>query len=102
MKKFRNLDETQKFAIAIPALFILSCLIKRYLENFRGTWIYAYGSVGCIIVCFLMFFFSLANSISIIRYLKIKLLPKILWFLLSASVFLLIAGLMIAIALDIA
>lgn len=100
MKKNNHLHQTQKFAIAIPALFILSCLTKRYIERFRISsefrWIYEYGSIISLIVCFLMFFFSLANSISIIRDLKMKLLPKILWLLLSSSVFLLFIGLIIA------
>lgn len=102
MKKFKHLDETQKFAIAIPLLFFLSCLTKHYLENFRGTWFYAYGGTGCLIICFLMFFFSLINSISIIRNLKLKWPEKFLWLLLSSSVFLLVAGFTIAIAFDIA
>ena len=54
---YKKLDETQKYPIAIPFLFFISGLTKHYLENFRGTWIYAYGGMACLIVCFLMFFF---------------------------------------------
>ncbi len=95
LRKLSNLHQTQKFAIAIPSLFFLSCLAKHYLENLRGTWTYAYGGVTCLTICFLMFFFSLANSISILRDLKIKWTEKILWLLLSSSVFLLSVGVMV-------
>ncbi|TPG32594.1 hypothetical protein EAH81_25230 [Flavobacterium pectinovorum] len=99
LKKYYNLDLTQKFAIAIPVLFLLSCLTKRYIERFRFSqefrWIYEYGSFGALILCLLLVVFSFINSISIIGGLKIKLLPKILWFLLSSSVFFLIMGLLI-------
>ncbi|KRB54164.1 hypothetical protein ASD98_17970 [Flavobacterium sp. Root186] len=88
MKKFRNLHETQKFAIVIPALFFLSCLTKHYLENFRGTLIYAYGSTITLFLSLFLVLFSLVNSILILRDLKIKLIQKLLWFLLSALPFL--------------
>lgn len=104
MNKYKNLHETQKFAIAIPLLFLLSCLTKHYVERFRISlefrWIYEYASIGSLILCFVLIFFSLANSILILRDLKTKLLPKILWLLLSSSIFLLTAGLLIAIAFD--
>ena len=50
MKNLKNLHLTQKIAIAIPVLFILSGLTKRYVERFRFStdfrWIYEYGSNG--------------------------------------------------------
>lgn len=95
LKKYHNLDLTQKLAIAIPVLFILSCLTKRYIERFRFSselrWIYEIGSFGTLILCIFLVVFSFANSILVIRDLKINLLPKLLWFLLSLSVFLYVA-----------
>jgi hypothetical protein len=104
LKKYRNLDETQKFAVAIPVLFLLNCAIKSFVEKFRISqdfhWIYVYGSMGALILCFLLYFFSLANSISIIRDLKTSVLKKVLWVLLSSSVFLLITILSIIIIFE--
>lgn len=95
IKKLKKLDLTQKLAIAIPVLFILSCLTKRYIERFRFSselrWIYEIGSLGTLILCIFLVVFSFANSILVIRDLKINLLPKLLWFLLSLSVFLYVA-----------
>lgn len=95
IEKLKNLDLTQKLAIAIPVLFILSCLTKRYIERFRFStefrWVYEYGNFGTLILCIFLVFFSFANSILVLRDLKIKLLPKFLWFLLSLSVFLYVA-----------
>ncbi|MFG4001039.1 hypothetical protein ACGI8V_02645 [Flavobacterium aquidurense] len=95
IKKLKKLDLTQKLAIAIPILFILSCLTKRYIERFRFSdefrWIYENGSFGTLILCIFLVVFSFANSILLIRDLKTKLLAKLLWILLSLSVFLYVA-----------
>ena len=95
LKKLKKLDLTQKLAIAIPVMFILSCLTKCYIERFRFSdefrWIYENGSFGILILCIFLVVFSFANSILLIRDLKTKLLPKLLWFLLSLSVFLYVA-----------
>ncbi|OXA70132.1 hypothetical protein B0A67_17635 [Flavobacterium aquidurense] len=95
IKKLKKLDLTQKLAIAIPILFILSCLTKSYIERFRFSdefrWIYENGSFGTLILCIFLVVFSFANSILLIRDLKTKLLPKLLWILLSLSVFLYVA-----------
>lgn len=92
LKKYSSLHLIQKFAIAIPVLSILSYLTKRYVERFRFSdefrWIYEYGSFGSLMLSLLLIVLSFANSILIIWVLKIKILPKILWFLLSLSVFL--------------
>ena len=92
MKKLSNLHLTQKLAIAIPLLSILSYLAKRYVETFRFSdefrSIYEYGSFGSLMLTLLLIVLSFGNSILIIWVLKIKLLSKILWFLLSLSVFL--------------
>jgi len=94
MKKQNDFYQTQKFAIAIPALFILSCLTKHYIERFRFSsefrWIYEYGSNISLSLSCLLVIFSFVNSISMFD-LRIKLIPKLLWILLSASVFLYIA-----------
>ncbi len=94
--KYKNLDENQKFAIAIPVLFLLSGAIHKLVERFRISddfhWLYAYGStITLFLSCFLVVF-SLTNSILILRDLKIKPIPKLLWFLLSLSVFLYLAA----------
>ena len=106
VKKFKNLDENQKIAIAIPVLFLLSCVFKSYIERFRIStdfhWIYVYGSTSALFLCIFLIIFSFTNSILILRDLKMKRFKKALWFLLSFSVFLLTASLIIAIALDIA
>lgn len=95
MKKYHDLDLTQKIAIAIPVLFILSCLTKRFIERFRFSdefrWIYEYGSFSTLILCIFLVVFSFANSILVIRDLKIKPLSKTLWFLLSVAPFLLVS-----------
>lgn len=101
MKKHKSLDETKKFAIAIPILFLVSGAIKRYVERFRISsdfhWIYVCGSMGALILCFVLVFFSLANSISIVRDLKDKWYIKVFWLLFSSSVFLyILIGLTIA------
>ncbi|WP_343613302.1 hypothetical protein [Flavobacterium sp.] len=105
MKNLKNLHLTQKIAIAIPVLFILSGLTKRYVERFRFStdfrWIYEYGSIGAFLLIMFLVIFSFANSILMLRDLKIEWPKKILWLLLSSSVFLLAAGLMIAIEFDI-
>ena len=88
LTKFKDLDLIQKFAITIPILFILSCTTKHYLENFRGTLIYAYGATFTLFLNLLLVVFSFVNSIIIIKDLRLKFVPKSLWFLLSASVFL--------------
>ena len=94
MKKQTDFYQTQKFAIAIPALFFLSCLTKHYIERFRFSsefrWIYEYGSNISLSLCCLLVIFSFVNSISMFD-LKIKLIPKLFWILLIASVFLYIA-----------
>jgi len=94
LKNNNHLHLTQKFAIAIPALFILSCLTKHYVQRFRYSsefrWIYEYGSNISLSLCCLLVIFSFVNSISMFD-LRIKLIPKSLWILLSASVFLYIA-----------
>ncbi|OXA92806.1 hypothetical protein [Flavobacterium hercynium] len=103
MSKFKNLDETQKFAIAIPVLFLVSGVAKSLVQRFRSSsdfhWIYVVGNVSCIVLSILLFFFSLANSISIIRDLKIKWTEKVLWLLLSSSIFLFVLILILIIAL---
>lgn len=88
LKEFRNLDETQKYAIAIPVLFLISGLTKHYLENFRGTLLYAYGATFTLFLSLFLVVFSFVNSILIIKDLRLKFVPKSLWLLLSASIFL--------------
>lgn len=104
MKKHIQLHETQKFAIAIPVLFALSCATKHWVERFRFSvefrWIYEYVGVGALLLSFFLIIFSFTNSFLILRDLKINGFQKALWFLLSSSIFLLFAGLIIAIALD--
>lgn len=104
MKKHIQLHETQKFAIAIPVLFALSCATKHWVERFRFSvefrWIYEYVGVGALLLSFLLIIFSFTNSVLILRDLKINGFQKALWFLLTSSIFLLFAGLIIAIAMD--
>lgn len=94
----KKLDLTQKIAIAIPILFFLSCITKRFVERFRFStdfrWIYEYGSFGTLLLCIFLIIFSFANSILMLRDLKAKWPEKTLWFLLSSSVFLFVSGLM--------
>ncbi|WP_139260385.1 hypothetical protein [Flavobacterium defluvii] len=102
MKTIKNLDILQKFAIAIPVLFFLSCIVKHYLENFRGTLIYAYGSTITFFLSLFLVLLSLVNSVLILIDLNTKPIPKFVWFLLSMSIFFLFAGLIITIGFDIA
>lgn len=87
-EKFKNLQQTQQLAIAIPVLFLLSVTTKHYLENYRGTTIYAYGATFTLFLSLFLVVLSFVNSILIIKNLRLKWIPKSLWFLLSASVFL--------------
>jgi hypothetical protein len=95
----KKLDLTQKIAIAIPTLFFLSCVTKRFIERFRFStdfrWIYEYGSFGTLLLCIFLVIFSFANSILMLRDLKTKWLKKTLWLLLSSFVFLLVTVLML-------
>lgn len=88
MKKFKNLHETQKFAIAIPILFVISSATRHYLENFRGTLTYAYGATFTLFLSLFLVVFSFVNSILIVKDLRLKFVPKSLWLLLNASIFL--------------
>ena len=88
MKKFRNLHETQKFAIAIPILFVISGATRHYLENFRGTLTYAYGATFTLFLNLFLVVFSFVNSILIVKDLRLKFVPKSLWLLLNGSIFL--------------
>ncbi|MCP2026736.1 hypothetical protein L1276_001880 [Flavobacterium sp. HSC-32F16] len=88
MKKFKNLHETQKFAIAIPILFVISGATRHYLENFRGTLTYAYGATFTLFLSLFLVVFSFVNSILIVKDLRLKFVPKSLWLLLNASIFL--------------
>ena len=76
MKNLKNLDLTQKIAIAIPVLFLLSCLTKHYVEIFRFStnfhWIYVYGSTGSLLLSLFLVIFSFANAVLILRDLKLK------------------------------
>ncbi|MNF87238.1 hypothetical protein D3C84_696970 [compost metagenome] len=95
LKKYRNLDETQQFAILIPILFLLSGIIHKLVSRFRGSgeflWLFAsVSTITLFLSCFLILF-SLVNSILIIRDLRMKIVHKILWILLSLSVFLYMA-----------
>ncbi|MEL1252863.1 hypothetical protein AAEO57_03680 [Flavobacterium sp. DGU38] len=105
MKKHIQLHQTQKFAIAIPVLFVSSCATKHWVERFRFSvefrWIYEYVGVSALLLSFFLVVFSFTNSILVLRDLKSKGFQKALWFLLSSSVFLLFAGLMVAIALNV-
>ncbi|MBF0694636.1 MAG: hypothetical protein IR153_06225 [Flavobacterium sp.] len=93
MYKSINVHEfntSQKLAILIPTIFILNAALKSFIERFRISedfhWIYGWGSIITLIIGLLTIASSAANSISIILEPKFKL--KILWLLLSASVFL--------------
>jgi len=96
LKKYNSLHLTQKFAIAIPALFILSCFTKHYVQRFRPSiefrWIYEYGSNYSLSFSVLLVVFSLVNSVLIFKDLKTKPNTKLFWLLLSSSVFLYIVS----------
>jgi hypothetical protein len=88
LTKFKDLYLTQKLAIIVPVSFILSCATRHYLESFRGTLIYAYGATFTLFLNLFLVVFSFVNSIFIIKDLRLKFVPKSLWLLLSASIFL--------------
>ena len=88
----RKLHKTQKFAIAIPIILLFSICTKFFVEKFRISkdlhWIFEYGSLGALIISLLCIVFSFVNSVLIVQDLKLESNKKIIWILLSASVFL--------------
>ena len=89
--KYKNLNQIQKFAIAIPITFILFSLFGNFVQQFRFSdefhWLYEYGSLMTLVLCLFCYVFSLANSIIIIRELKLDFRYKIIWLFLSSVVF---------------
>jgi hypothetical protein len=88
----KHLSLSQKFAMVIPVIFILSVTVKSYVERFRASvelrHIYEYGSMISLDISLLSVALSFANSIFILVNLKMKINYKIFWLLLSASPFL--------------
>lgn len=88
----KKLNLLQKFSILIPILYIIGEFISYYVERFRADenlhWIYNNGKDLSLLICYGAVFWSLINSILIVRELKTKTLYKIFWFLLSISTFL--------------
>lgn len=88
----KKLNLLQKFSILIPILYIVGEFISYYVERFRADenlhWIYNNGKDLSLLMCYGTVFWSMINSILIVRELKTKTLYKIFWFLLSISTFL--------------
>jgi hypothetical protein len=102
--KMEKLNRIQKFAIIIPGIFITAICISTFVERYRVIrelrWVYEYGKDFSLIIFYGAVVWSIVNSILIWRDLKIETPKKILWFLISISVFLYLVVMMTIVMLS--
>jgi hypothetical protein len=94
----KNINWTKKSGILIIGVCISAMLLKYFVQPFRGTWIYQYGSIISLFVFYGAIFWSLINTILLIKKHKSNLKNNLIWIFLSATPFLYI-GIMMTIAM---
>lgn len=88
MSKFRLLHWTQKIAFLVLVLFLITAIIARIKEQYRGTFYYQYLSLFSLLGFFGSVVWSFVNSLLMFKEINIKLRNNILWFIISIIPFL--------------
>ncbi|MFD0835699.1 hypothetical protein ACFQ0I_07995 [Mariniflexile aquimaris] len=94
----RNINWTKNSGILIIGICLSAMLLKYLVQPYRGTWIYQYGSMISLLVFYGGIFWSLINTILLIKKHKSDFKNNLIWIFLSAIPFLYI-GIMMTIAM---
>jgi len=94
----RNINWTKKSGILIIIICLSAMLLKYLVQPYRGTWIYQYGSMISLLVFYGCIFWSLINTIILIKKHKSDFKNNLICIFISAIPFLYI-GIMMTIAM---
>lgn len=90
--KKSNLIQLRKYTILILIALICNFILSKFADNFRFNsefrWIYSNGKPLTLFLFFLLLALSVANGILIMKETNITLKARLLWTILSLSVFL--------------
>lgn len=90
----RNINWTKKSGILIIGICLIGMLLNYFVQFYRGTWIYQYGSLISLLLFYGGVFCSLINTIFLISKHKSELKNNLIWILVSAIPFLYITIMM--------
>lgn len=90
----KNINWTKKSGILIIGICLSTMLLRFFIEDYRGTWIYRYGAPLTLFIFYGAVFWSLLNTILLILEHKLALKENLIWIFISAIPFLYIAIMM--------
>jgi hypothetical protein len=90
--KKSNLIQLRKYTILILIALVCNFILSKFADNFRFNsefrWIYSNGKPLTLFLFFLLLALSVANGILIMKETNITLKTRLLWTIVSLSVFL--------------
>jgi hypothetical protein len=81
---FQNINRKKKNAFLIIGICISAILIKFLVEDYRGSWIYQFGSLYFLFMFYGGILWSIINTVLLISEHKSDLKKNLIWILISA------------------
>ena len=83
-KHLKNLNRYNKYSFIIIVICLIGALLMEIVRDYRGTWIFKYGHILSLIIFYSGIFWSILNTINLIKYFKASLNKKLFWIFIAS------------------